>query len=86
MASAAQLKKLRSKVATLEKRLAKERVRSRKNEKCCLTAIKWIKKEVKWSQEVTKMLNKIDWVSLEAAHPGGGGTNPPQKPPLWPPD
>lgn len=47
--------------------------------------IKWIKLEVKWSEEVTKMLRLIDWDALAQAYPGGGGANPPQTPPDWPP-
>ena len=47
--------------------------------------IKWVKLEVKWSEEVTKMLRLIDWDALAQAFPGGGGTNPPQTPPNWPP-
>ena len=47
--------------------------------------IKWVKLEVKWSEEVTKMLRLIDWDALAQAYPGGGGTNPPQTPPNWPP-
>jgi hypothetical protein len=82
----AQIKKLKSKVATLEKRLAKERARVKQNKQCCADTIKWIKREVKWSEEVTRMLRQIDWVALEQAFPGGGGTNPPQKPPIWPPN
>lgn len=47
--------------------------------------IKWIKLEVKWSEEVTKMLRLIDWDALAQDYPGGGGANPPQTPPDWPP-
>ena len=47
--------------------------------------IKWVKLEVKWSEEVTKMLRLINWDALAQAYPGGGGTNPPQTPPNWPP-
>ena len=47
--------------------------------------IKWVKLEVKWSEEVTKMLRLIDWDALAQAYPGGGGANPPQTPPDWPP-
>jgi hypothetical protein len=47
--------------------------------------IKWIKLEIKWSEEVTKMLRLIDWDALAQDYPGGGGTNPPQTPPDWPP-
>jgi hypothetical protein len=47
--------------------------------------IKWIKLEVKWSEEVTKMLRLIDWDALAQAYPGAGGANPPQTPPDWPP-
>lgn len=47
--------------------------------------IKWIKLEVKWSEDVTKMLRLINWELLATDYPGGGGTNPPQTPPSWPP-
>ena len=47
--------------------------------------VKWIKLEVKWSEEVTKMLRLIDWDALAQSFPGGGGANPPQTPPDWPP-
>jgi len=47
--------------------------------------IKWVKLEVKWSEEVTKMLRLIDWDALATAFPGASGTNPPQTPPDWPP-
>jgi hypothetical protein len=47
--------------------------------------IKWIKLEQKWSEEVTKMLRLINWDLLATDYPGGGGTNPPQTPPSWPP-
>lgn len=47
--------------------------------------IKWIKLEVKWSEEVTKMLRLIDWDALAQDYPGAGGANPPQTPPDWPP-
>jgi hypothetical protein len=47
--------------------------------------IKWVKLEVKWSEEVTKMLRLIDWDALATAYPGGSGTNPPATPPDWPP-
>jgi hypothetical protein len=47
--------------------------------------IKWVKLEVKWSTEVTKMLRLIDWDALATAFPGGSGTNPPATPPDWPP-
>jgi hypothetical protein len=47
--------------------------------------IKWIKLEIKWSEEVTKMLRMINWDLLATDYPGGGGTNPPQTPPSWPP-
>ena len=47
--------------------------------------IKWIKLEVKWSEEVTKMLRLIDWDALAQDYPGGGGANPPRTPPDWPP-
>ena len=47
--------------------------------------IKWIKLEVKWSAEVTKMLRLIDWDALAQDYPGVSGANPPQTPPDWPP-
>lgn len=47
---------------------------------------KWIKMEVQWSQQVTAMLRMIDWDLLATDYPGGGGTNPPQTPPVWPPE
>ena len=47
--------------------------------------IKWVKLEVKWSQEVTKMLRLIDWDALALDYPGVSGANPPQTPPDWSP-
>ena len=38
-----------------------------------------------WAHEVTLMLHAINWASLATAFPGGGGANPPQTAPTWPP-
>lgn len=82
----AQIKKLEKKIASLEKALAKEQSKVKDLESDYATVVKWIKREVAWSQQVTKMLREIDWSALKYDYPGGGGTNPPQKPPLWPPN
>ena len=47
--------------------------------------IKWIKMEIEWTEEVTMMLRLINWNDLANDYPGGGGVNPPQTPPDWPP-
>lgn len=87
----AQVKKLLKKVATLEKKLAAATKAGKANKaeiaelkKCCKDVEKWIKKEVIWSTEVTKMLRAVKWSDLVAAYPGGPGANPPITNPDWP--
>lgn len=74
-----------ARIAKLEKKVAKLEKDAAKLLKCCARVEKWIKIEVAWSREVTKMLRQINWAALAAAFPGGGGANPPQTPPSWPP-
>ena len=90
----ARLKKLEKKAANVEAALKKLKDDAKlKSTKAALSdveadvkkIIKWIKLEVKWSEEVTKMLRLIDWDALAQDYPGGGGANPPQTPPDWPP-
>lgn len=82
-----QLKKLKTDVS---KKGSKADIAALKNrvtaaEKDTAKIIKWIKLEAKWSEQVTSMLRLINWDALAKAYPGGGGTNPPQTPPSWPP-
>jgi hypothetical protein len=90
----ARLKRLEKKAAKVEVALKKLKDDAKlKSTKAALgdveddvkKIIKWIKLEVKWSEEVTKMLRLIDWDALAQAYPGGAGANPPQTPPDWPP-
>jgi predicted nucleic acid-binding Zn-ribbon protein len=97
--AASQLKKLEKKVAKLEKEVARGKKLARVLEsdaakfrrqfngllKCCDQVTEWIQQEVDWSAEVTDMLRVVNWAALATAFPGGGGTNPPQQPPVWPP-
>jgi hypothetical protein len=90
----ARLKRLEKKAAKVEEALKalKDNAKSKATKDALADVegdvkkiIKWIKLEVKWSEEVTKMLRLIDWDALAQAYPGGGGANPPQTPPDWPP-
>lgn len=83
----AQLKKVKT---DLSKKGSKADITALKNrlakaEKNSAKIIEWIELETQWSEEVTMMLRLIDWDKLSKAYPGGGGTNPPQTPPSWPP-
>jgi hypothetical protein len=82
-----QLKKLK---LDLGQKAKKNDITSLKNrvsaaEKDIKQIVKWIESQVEWSEEVTMMLRLVDWNALAQAFPGGGGTNPPQTPPSWPP-
>jgi len=81
----AKQKKLQLEAAKLKKQLAMMAKESKGHKKCCAQVIKWIKAETEWSDEVTMMLRSVNWAKLAQAFPGGGGTNPPQTPPDWPP-
>jgi hypothetical protein len=82
-----QLKKLK---LDLGQKAKKNDIVSLKNrvsaaEKDIKQIIAWIELQIEWSEEVTMMLRLIDWNALSQAFPGGGGTNPPQTPPNYPP-
>ena len=67
----------------------KKKVAAQKNEIAALKKRagqieKWIKLEVVWTKEVTKMLRQIDWNLLRTKFPGGPGVNPPKTAPDWP--
>lgn len=85
MATPLQIAAMKKKIIKLELRVKALETRVRTMEKCCKQVEKWIKLEVKWSKEVTGMLQAVDWACLTAQCPGGGGANPPQTPPDWPP-
>jgi hypothetical protein len=73
----ARVKRLEEKAVRLESDLKKQKELQKEVEA-------WIKAQVRWSKEVTKMLRLVNWAKLAKAYPGGGGTNPPQTPPDWP--
>ena len=88
----AKVKQLEKRIATLEKKIAAlskagkaNKAEIAKLKKCCKDVEKWIKLQVKWSNEVTKMLRAVNWSALVAAFPSGPASNPPITPPDWPP-
>lgn len=72
-------------ITELEKAFAELRNEVAYLKKCCAQVEKWMQLEVAWSKEVTQMMRQVDWARLVTAYPGGGGANPPQTPPNWPP-
>ena len=72
-----QIDALKKKVAAQKEEIAGLKKRAKEIEK-------WIKLEVVWAKEVTKMLRQIDWTELQTKFPGGPGTNPPKTGPDWP--
>ena len=87
----AQVKRLVKKIAALEKKLTtlQKKHQSTKAEvaelkKCCKKVEKWIKLEVKWTNQVTEMLRAVDWDALTIAYPAPPAGNPPQTPSDWP--
>lgn len=79
------VKKLEKEAADLKKALSAVKQDIADMEDCCADVIKWIKQEVAWSNEVTGIMKTINWAKLKIDYPSGGGANPPQSPPTWPP-